>query len=160
MVFGARTVVAHTQKGSRQTVGLKDMPFQMHVYVRLDGMAGVVVSDEDYPQRVAFTLIHKTLNTFDEMTQGKWSQVKQDQTLEPKFMKADLDKFQDPKNDTICKIQNDLDDIKDIMHQNIDQILKNGETLDSLMDKSQDLSATSKQFYTQAKKANSCCRSW
>ncbi len=160
LVFGSRTCIQRTAPGNRQTVTLKDVPYYVHVYVRVDGLGGVVISDEDYPQRVAIGLIYKTLQTFDAQTQGKWTQVKQDQTLEPKFMSADLEKFQDPKNDTIVKIQKDLDEIKEVMHNNIEQILKNGETMEALVDKSNDLSNSSKQFHKKAKAANSCCRSW
>lgn len=30
-----------------------------HVYVRADGLSGVVIANQDYPQRVAHTLITK-----------------------------------------------------------------------------------------------------
>lgn len=40
------------------------MPFLLaeylcHVYVRSDGLAGVVIADNEYPQRVCFTLLDK-----------------------------------------------------------------------------------------------------
>ena len=35
-----------------------------HVYVRRDGLAGVVIGDHEYQQRVAHTLINKVLETF------------------------------------------------------------------------------------------------
>ena len=44
------------------------------------------------------------------------------------------------------------------MHQNLNDILKRGETLDTLMARSKDLSAVSVDFYKKAKKQNkSCC---
>ena len=65
---------------------------------------------------------------------------------------------QDPrKADKLTAIQTQLDEVKDVMHTNIEQLMQRGETLDSLMEKSQDLSSTSLQFYKQAKRANSCC---
>lgn len=30
-----------------------------HVYVRADGLAGVVIADNEYPSRVCFTLLDK-----------------------------------------------------------------------------------------------------
>jgi synaptobrevin family protein YKT6 len=56
------------------------------------------------------------------------------------------------------KIQKDLDEIKEIMHKNIDEILKRGETLDQLVEKSEEMSASSVHFYKQSKKVNSCCK--
>uniref|UniRef100_A0A803VWG5 YKT6 v-SNARE homolog n=1 Tax=Ficedula albicollis TaxID=59894 RepID=A0A803VWG5_FICAL len=35
-----------------------------HVYVRSDGLAGVVIADNEYPQRVCFTLLDKVLDEF------------------------------------------------------------------------------------------------
>lgn len=157
--FGARTVVQRTPKGARQTVEMKDNPFLIHTHVRTDGLCGVVVADKEYPQRVAYSLITKTCMEFEKASGGKWVSVQEDQLLEPPFMKTDLVKFQDPQNgDKLTKIQNDLDDIKEIMHKNIDEVLKRGENLDSLMEKSEDLSMTSVQFFKKAKKTNACCK--
>ena len=50
------------------------------------------------------------------------------------------------------KIEKDLHDVKDIMQQNMESILKRGESLDVLMEKSKDLSAVSVGFYKKAKK--------
>lgn len=37
MQFGARTVVQRTDKGDRQTIGLKDLPILVHVFVQSNG---------------------------------------------------------------------------------------------------------------------------
>uniref|UniRef100_A0A0E0CDB6 V-SNARE coiled-coil homology domain-containing protein n=1 Tax=Oryza meridionalis TaxID=40149 RepID=A0A0E0CDB6_9ORYZ len=59
--------------------------------------------------------------------------------------------------DKLLKIQRDLDETKIILHKTIDSVLSRGERLDSLVEKSSDLSAASQMFYKQAKKTNSCC---
>lgn len=156
--FGARTVTQRTPKGSRQTVEMKDNPFLIHTHVRTDGLSGVVIADMEYPQRVAYSLITKTLMEYEKATNGKWNGITTDQSAVPEGMKNDLKKFQDPQNgDKLTKIQKDLDDIKDIMHKNIDEVLKRGENLDSLMEKSEDLSTSSVQFAKKARKMNGCC---
>jgi len=33
--------------------------YMCHVYVRSDGLSAVLVSDQEYPQRVAFSLLNK-----------------------------------------------------------------------------------------------------
>lgn len=67
--------------------------------------------------------------------------------------------LQDPTQaDKLSKIQKDLDETKVVLHQTIDSMLQRGEKLDSLVDKSSDLSMASQIFYKQAKKTNSCCR--
>ena len=46
------------------------------------------------------------------------------------------------------------------MHQNIEELLARGETLESLMEKSDDLSSSSVKFYTTAKRNNQCCKAY
>lgn len=158
--FGVRTVVQRTPQGQRQTITLKDIPYLVHAYVRHDGLCGACVSDQDYPQRTAYTFVNKVMQDYEALpANAQWRNATQDSTEEREALKAELTKFQDPHEaDKLSKVQKELDQIKDIMHQNIDQIMKRGETLDSLMEKSSDLSATSVTFYKQAKRNNQCCK--
>ena len=67
-------------------------------------------------------------------------------------------KFQVPHEaDKILKIQKDLDETKTILVQSMDKLLDRGEALDSLANKSGDLSLQSKIFLDQASGLNSCC---
>lgn len=67
--------------------------------------------------------------------------------------------MQDPAQaDKLTKIQRDLDETKVILHKTIESMLERGEKLDSLVDKSSDLSMASQMFYKQARKTNSCCK--
>jgi len=76
-------------------------------------------------------------------------------------MQSDLKEWQNPAStDKIAKIQKELDEVKEIMATNIEAVLKRGEDLDSLMEKSTDLSATSLTFYKKAKKQNQCCKAY
>ncbi|GME87931.1 unnamed protein product [Ambrosiozyma monospora] len=54
-------------------------------------------------------------------------------------------------------VQQQLDDTKVVLQKSIQSMLERGEQLDSLVDKSETLSNSSKTFYKQAKKTNSCC---
>ena len=159
--FAGRTCVQRTRAGCRQSIQKDEgeVPFAAHVYVRSDGLAGIVMADKEYPARVAFALITKTLIAYEERVGAKWKQMDADQQSEPDFLQSDLVLYQDPrKADKLTAIQSQLDDVKDVMHVNIEQLLQRGETLDSLMDKSNDLGLASVQFLKQAKKANSCCK--
>ena len=69
-----------------------------------------------------------------------------------------LAKYQDPASaDKITKIQNDLDETKNILHKNINSLLERGVKLDSLVEKSNDLSRQSKIFYRQTRRTNNRC---
>lgn len=132
-----------------------------HVYARSEGIAGVIISDKEYPVRVAFSLLNKILDEYlvkypvkviDNATQANAS------TTDFPELKTYLSKYQDPQNaDTIMKVQQELDETKIVLHKTIESVLARGEKLDSLVDKSEALSETSRIFYKQAKKTNSCC---
>lgn len=67
-------------------------------------------------------------------------------------------RYQDPQQaDTIMKVQQELDETKIVLHKTIESVLDRGEKLDSLVEKSDALSASARVFYKQAKKTNSCC---
>ena len=55
------------------------------------------------------------------------------------------------------KVEKELFEVKEIMHQNLNDILKRGENLDTLMARSKDLSTVSVDFYKKAKKQNTKC---
>jgi synaptobrevin homolog YKT6 len=69
-----------------------------------------------------------------------------------------LKKYQDPKEvDKLEKLKDELKQVEEICHKNLNDLLKRGEDLDKLMAKSKDVSNLSLDFYKQAKKANSRC---
>jgi len=142
-----------------QPVSAYESALYGQVYVRFDRLCGVVVADKDYPQRAAYGLINQFLGEYDEANKGKWKEEKKDVNEEPLYLSADLKKWQKPEEaDKMMKIQKNLDDIKNVMHKNIEQVLTRGQKLEDLMERSDDLSAASKQFYKQAKKTNQCCK--
>ncbi len=80
-----------------------------------------------------------------------------DKQVEFPYMIRICKSYEDPrKSDNILKIQNQLDETKDIMIQNIEQILQRGETIQELVDRTEDLETSSKVFFQNADKLNSC----
>ncbi|NXV75673.1 YKT6 protein, partial [Atlantisia rogersi] len=57
MTFTSQLIVERSALGSRASV--KEQEYLCHVYVRSDGLAAVVIADNEYPQRVCFTLLDK-----------------------------------------------------------------------------------------------------
>eukprot|EP00456_Euglypha_rotunda_P090130 TRINITY_DN9420_c0_g1_i5.p1 TRINITY_DN9420_c0_g1~~TRINITY_DN9420_c0_g1_i5.p1 ORF type:complete len:228 (+),score=51.51 TRINITY_DN9420_c0_g1_i5:88-684(+) len=135
--FAARTVAQRTSPGQRQTIEQKgDNPFLVHVYVRTDGLAGVVIADKEYPLRVAFSFLNKVMSDFEKKYSDAWKKTEKDQTLTPEFLQQALSDFQDPKTaDKLLKIQDTLEDIKSIMHKNIEDVLARGDTIDLISSK-------------------------
>lgn len=121
-------------------------------------MSGAIVADEEYPQRAAFSLLNKILDEFLASVGNRVSQAKIDNCMPYPELENVLIRYQDPREaDKIMKIQRDLDDTKAVLVNTIEAVLERGQKLDDLVDKSNDLSMSSKQFYKTAKKHNQCC---
>ncbi|XP_070541283.1 synaptobrevin homolog YKT6-like [Ptychodera flava] len=156
MKFTSQIIVERTQPAQRTSV--KQEEYNCHAYIRSDSLAGVLIADHEYPQRVAFTLLSKTLEQFaTEVPSHLWpSATAKDikfENLEPILLK-----YQNPREaDALTKVQAELDETKIIMHNTIEAVLQRGEKLDDLVEKSQDLSMQSKTFYKTARKTNQCC---
>ncbi|XP_075214774.1 YKT6 v-SNARE homolog [Lycorma delicatula] len=156
MAFVSKTIVERTQAAARQSV--KEGEYTCHVYVRADNLAGVLISDHEYPHRVAHTLITKVLDEFAaKIPASEWpggTEATINYTQLPFF----LSRYQNPHEaDAMTKIQDELEETKIILHNTIDAVLQRGEKLDDLVSKSEGLSVHSKAFYKTARKTNSCC---
>ncbi|KAI8911586.1 Longin-like domain-containing protein [Gorgonomyces haynaldii] len=158
MNFFVVTVVDRTSQGTRATV--QQEQYVGHVYVRQDGLAGAIVTDQEYPQRVAFSVVAKMLDEFSaKFPPNKRSGLlpANTSTFYPE-LKDHLVKSQDPKSqDPFMRVQRELDETKVVLHKTMESLLQRGEKLDDLVSKSDQLSAQSKMFYKQAAKTNACC---
>mmetsp|Transcript_17378 Transcript_17378/g.20813 ORF Transcript_17378/g.20813 Transcript_17378/m.20813 type:complete len:201 (-) Transcript_17378:201-803(-) len=156
LTFLTKTFSKRTEPGQRQSIAHEG--YVVHCYVRSDGLAGTVITDEEYPARVAFVLLGQMLDEFASVKGDSWKAVTEPESVDFPPLEEYLQKYQNPAEaDKVMKIQNDLDETTNILHKTIDSVLERGVKLDSLVDKSNDLSMQSKMFYKQAKKTNSCC---
>ncbi|XP_027353929.1 VAMP-like protein YKT61 isoform X1 [Abrus precatorius] len=178
IVFVGRTVAKRTPQGQRQSVqhegpcrinpafsvimlSFSLIPirflYKVHAYNR-NGLCAVGFMDDHYPIRSAFSLLNQVLDEYQKSFGESWRSVQEDGTQPWPYLNEALTKFQDPAEaDKLLKIQRELDETKIILHKTIDSVLARGERLDSLVEKSSDLSAASQMFYKQAKKTNQCC---
>lgn len=156
MTFVSKTMVERTLPASRQSV--KEGEYMLQVYVRADNLAGVLISDHEYPNRVAHTLITKILDDFAVKVPASSWPTGNETNIDFPVLPEYLARYQNPKEaDALTKIQNDLDETKIILHDTIKAVLDRGEKLDDLVAKSDSLSMHSKAFYKSARKTNSCC---
>ena len=125
--------------------------------MRADGLCGCITCDAEYPPRVAFSLLTKLLDDFD-VQNPQWKKETRNEALTWSPLEEAITKYQDPANaDQIMRIQKNLDETREVLHNTIDNVLQRGEKLEDLVERSGELSAQSKLFYKQAKRANSCC---
>jgi synaptobrevin family protein YKT6 len=156
LVFLTKTFSKRTQPGQRQSITHEG--YVVHCYVRSDGLGGTVITDTEYPARVAFVLLGQLLEEFSTAQGDSWKTVTTPESVTFPPVEEYLAKYQDPAAaDKVTKIQKDLDETTEILHKTIDSVLERGVKLDNLVERSDDLSKQSKMFYKQAKKTNSCC---
>lgn len=155
IVFVGRTVASRTPPNQRQSVQHEE--YKVHAYNR-NGLCVLGFMDDHYPVRSAFSLLNQLIDECQKNFGESWRTVQADNTQPWPYLNEALTKFQDPAEaDKLLKIQRELDETKIILHKTIDSVLARGEKLDSLVEKSSDLSAASQMFYKQAKKTNQCC---
>lgn len=135
-----------------------------YVHARQSGLTTVLVTDKEYPSRVAFNALQQVVMDFDDKFKAnptEFKRVMKDGALQAKYgpeLKAVVDKYQDPvKADKILKVKKDLEETKTVLNRAIEQLLDRGEKLDDMILKTDMLSDSSKEFYIKARKNNSCC---
>ncbi|KAG2068667.1 snare protein YKT6 [Suillus decipiens] len=156
LTFFTKTVVERTPQGQRQSV--QENNYTAHVYNRsgAEQLAAIIITDQEYPVRPAFSLLTKLLDDFT-------AKVPQSAFANPGLIsfpeiQTYIQKYQDPRQaDTIMRVQQELDETKIVLHKTIESVLQRGEKLDNLVERSNALSMQSKMFYKTAKKQNSCC---
>jgi synaptobrevin family protein YKT6 len=123
--------------------------YTFHVYGRTEGVAGVIISDHDYPALVAHQLLSKVVDEFLSKY-PRSTFANSNPTLPFPELKDYIVKYQDPQQaDSIMKIQKELDETKIVLHKTIESVLQRGEKIDDLVAKSDGLSAQSKMFYSE-----------
>ena len=157
--FHSRLVIERVQKDTHAQVQLEKGI--CYAIANEDKIGVTLISDEEYPKRVAIDFllkIHDNFKTFLAQQNVNLNSIEKDTDLKFDYIATEIEAWQDPsKKDNFMKLQNELNDVQDIMRQNLNELLKREENLESLMAKSQDLSSASVNFYKQAKKTNSCC---
>jgi synaptobrevin family protein YKT6 len=155
--FVSREVVTRSKAGSMLSVEHKE--YMCHVRVCSNNLGVAVLADMEYPSRVAFALIQEVLDLFNKAyNESQWTKFTSDTSLNVAGLDEAVAKYQKPEEaDKIMKIQKQLDETKDVLRKNIDQLLERGEKIETLAARSEDLSYQSKAFMTQSEKLNSCC---
>lgn len=156
MDFGARLLCERTERCQRGMVERQDTV--CHVYVRHDNLCGVLFSDQEYPPRVAQSVLTKATEDFAAgCPSDRWSTMPEGSGGCKKIDEY-LQRYQNPAEaDGIMRLQQELDETKGILHNTVESLLARNELLDDLVERSEGLSLQSKMFYTTAKKTNKCC---
>ncbi|KAH7401151.1 snare Ykt6 [Phaeosphaeria sp. MPI-PUGE-AT-0046c] len=172
LTFAATQLARATQPGTRHNMDPKrddtdtsTSEYMFYSFGHSAGLCGIVAADKEYPDYVAYSLAGKVVNDFANKYPrtayadlAKPAASVKGSLLPMPELKELITTYQDPaKADNLTKIQKELDETKEVLHNTMQSVLQRGEKIDDLVAKSDVLSASSKMFYTQAKKQNSCC---
>ena len=120
MLF-CKTVAERTNPGQR--LDIEEKSYTFHAYGRTEGVAGIIISDGDYPALVAHQLLSKVVDEFlakYPRTSFSDPNARENSCPMPE-LKDYIVKFQDPSQaDSIMKIQQELDETKIVLHKTIE----------------------------------------
>ncbi|XP_078600792.1 vesicle-associated membrane protein 7-like isoform X2 [Branchiostoma floridae x Branchiostoma japonicum] len=130
-------------------------------YVSEDRIIYLCITDDDFERSKAFMYLNEVKRRF-QATYGARAQTALPFAMNSEFsrvLSTQMKHFSESKDvDRVSKVQGDLDELKGIMVKNIDSIAARGERLELLIDKTEDLEATSVTFKKTSKNlARSMC---
>lgn len=106
LTFVSRKVVNRSALGERSSVSHEE--YVAHVRVNGDKLACVVVTDKEYPSRVAHDVVAQAMKAFVE-TNKDWSKHTADTTISVAAIDSLVKSYQKPNEvDKIMKIQKDV----------------------------------------------------
>lgn len=137
--------------------GAGDLVFH---YSMLDGVCYMALFDRSYPKNLAFAFLEDIHKSFQEELKREFGTGSVDyrshiETIEKPYYFIKFDRqitkkkaeYRDPNSSkALGKLSENLTEVSSIMRQNIDEILKRGENLDSVGRKATDLKDESKKF--------------
>ncbi|XP_071952676.1 vesicle-associated membrane protein 7B-like [Antedon mediterranea] len=121
------------------------------VYVK-SGVTYLCAAEKDYSRTKAYDYLLDIIEKTESYTVSQDSEFTQQQREEiTKIMTNSSGK---PVNTKLTKLQDDVDELQDIMIHNVEQILKRGDKLDDLMEKSDLLELQAQSFAKTTKKVH------
>lgn len=90
--FLSKTIVQRTAAGQRQTVKQED--YFCHVHVKDGGIAGVAVTDRDYPTIAAFSVVGKAVEEYLQLGDESWRTQTEDGTQALAVVEAAVTRYQ------------------------------------------------------------------
>lgn len=152
--FSSKTVSERTPIGTRHSI--EEKIGKVHVYHTSFGFCVILITETDYDKFAAQSILSKAADNF----KAKFTPTEVKERTPP-FDWPEGKKIREEaitvERSGISAVQKELDETKIVLHQTIESVLQRGEKLDTLVQKSDELSGMSKGFYKQAKQQNSCC---
>jgi len=161
--FAGREVVKRTALNQR--LSTEHLSYRCHTFVNENSLGVAILTTLGYPPRVAHDLIKIVFDQFVEIDFYKTNKDKlQNQTKDVDFHGYDsvltdlINQYKTPEQiDRIMLIENELEETKQIILNSLDRLLARGERLEDLVNRTNDLSFSTKQFAKRSDDLNKCC---
>ena len=120
--FNSRTIAGRIPKGSKASITLENDVGKCHCWVTQDGIAATALTDNEYDERAAYTLLNKLIMDFREEFAGKdflkpTTTLTADQPVKYAALELFLRDWQNPTEaDKLLKIEKELQDVQNIVH--------------------------------------------
>ena len=156
-IFSARNSIFYSEHNKFENIKHKEIYLTM-LRKSNNLVVCAILDNQKYPIRVLHRVINKIYMEYLEEYPEKWKTIHSDFNLPMKDLNEKIILYQDPsKADKLHAIECELKETKEIMYKNIEKVLERGVKIDTLVEKSRDLSLSSKKFYKQSKNLNRCC---
>ncbi|XP_048758004.1 vesicle-associated membrane protein 7-like [Ostrea edulis] len=121
-----------------------------------NGMIYLCAANVDFGKKQPYAFLAEIKRKFQSGTLAMKAVSAGSHELDSEFgfvMAQDMEKFSKPgAGDHVTALRSQVDDVKNVMTQNIERVLDRGERLENLIDKTEELEASSSQFQKTAKK--------
>ncbi|EZG63420.1 SNARE protein [Gregarina niphandrodes] len=159
--FLTREIIPRLKVGQREVIGHEDYKFCAMRWS--DGLAVAMLTDKDYPPRVAFQCLTKVHHDFKSKVPEQFYKAVTDDGAAASYkdvLREFLKEFKDPsKFDAVTSTQQKVDESKKIVQRRLDDVLDNMQNLDKLVEQSDDLSTNTQVMFKTAKKMKKgCCK--
>ncbi|XP_033643976.1 vesicle-associated membrane protein 7-like [Asterias rubens] len=124
-----------------------------------DGITYLCATTTDFSKQKSHSYLNEIIRRVASTSLSQRVQHAGEYELDRDFsnvLSQEMDHYSHMKesNSKVSALQNQVDEVKDIMIQNIDNVLSRGEKLDDLMQKTEDLEASAQSFQKSARRVS------
>ena len=117
------------------------------------GVFYLCLADKSVKLRIAYSFLGEVEKEFLNKHGDQWRKANAySLTSFRKPLQRLMTKWNDPNLDKMTRLQNQVEDVKGVMQNNISKVLERGENLEVLVDRTQVLAQSAEQFHKRAKK--------
>ena len=118
--FNCRTIAGRIPLGNKASISLENNVGKCHCWVTLDGIAATALTDNEYDERAAYTLLNKLIMEFRDTFQPTGildRELTADHPLQFANLEIYLREWQNPHEaDKLLRIERELQEVQDIVH--------------------------------------------